>query len=215
MRISDWSSDVCSSDLSRLRVRHPPYGPGMGLAGVDEPHDRRPAHGADPAGQSHARSQRHHHKGGRRLYQLAGQALRACGGHRSGCTKVPVRSRSGARLMGQVASHEMGHNLGLKDGSYGKGVYTVAQVREPAWVQRNGFAPSIMNYSRMNYVAQPEDNMPSELLIQQVGPADRYWIKVLYQVFPDVHSVQDEAAPMDALLRQLETRPERHFNEGN
>src|SRR3546814_3490583 len=31
---------------SRLRVRHPPYGPGLGLAGVDEPHDRRPAHGA-------------------------------------------------------------------------------------------------------------------------------------------------------------------------
>src|SRR3546814_18605650 len=57
--------------------------------------------------------------------------------------------------------------------------------------------------------------MPSELLIQQVGPADRYWIKVLYQVFPDVHSVQDEAAPMEALLRQLESRPELRFNEGH
>src|SRR3546814_20517484 len=109
----------------------------------------------------------------------------------------------------------MGHNLGLKDGSYGKGVYTVAQVRDPDWVQRNGFTPSIMNYSRMNYVAQPEDNMPSELLIKQVGPADRYWIKVLYQVFPDVHSVPDEAAPMEALLRQLERRPHLLFNAGH
>src|SRR3546814_16718116 len=87
--------------------------------------------------------------------------------------KFPFDLDLEARLMGQVASHEMGHNLGLKDGSYGKGVYTVAQVRDPAWVQRTGFTPSIMNYSRLNYVAQPENNMPSELLIQQDGPADR------------------------------------------
>src|SRR3546814_19950229 len=79
---------------------------------------------------------------------------------------------------------------------------------------RNGFTPSIMNYSRMNYVAQPEDNMPSELLIQQVGPAARYWIKVLYQVFPAFHSVQDEAAPMEPPLRNLESRPELLFNTG-
>src|SRR3546814_20054676 len=42
MRISDWSSDVCSSDLpaAALRARHPGDAPGDG---VGHPHDRRGA----------------------------------------------------------------------------------------------------------------------------------------------------------------------------
>src|SRR3546814_12170165 len=44
--------------------------------------------------------------------------------------KFPFDLDLEARLMGQVASHEMGHNLGLKDGSYGKGVFTGAQERD-------------------------------------------------------------------------------------
>src|SRR3546814_6721259 len=112
--------------------------------------------------------------------------------------KFPFDLALAARMMSQVASHELSHNLGLKDGSSGQGVYTVAQVRDPAWVQRNGFPPSIMNYSRMNYVAQPEANLPSEHPLKQVGPADRYWLTALYQLFPDVHYVTTHAPPTAA-----------------
>ena len=39
-----------------------------------------------------------------------------------------------------------------------------------------GHSPSIMDYSRFNYVAQPEDNIPVNLLIPTVGPYDKYAI---------------------------------------
>jgi hypothetical protein len=39
-----------------------------------------------------------------------------------------------------------------------------------------------MDYSRFNYVAQPEDNIPPELLIPGVGPYDRF--AIMYQNRP-------------------------------
>jgi hypothetical protein len=33
-----------------------------------------------------------------------------------------------------------------------------------------GHTPTLMDYSRFNYVAQPEDNVPVDLLIPKFGP---------------------------------------------
>jgi len=76
-----------------------------------------------------------------------------------------------------VAAHEMGHLLGLKDGGYGGFSYSPAQVRDRDWVVNNGFNPSIMNYARFNFIARPEDGLPVETLLQQIGPADAFWMK--------------------------------------
>lgn len=89
-------------------------------------------------------------------------------------------------LVQKVAAHETGHLLGLKDGTYGTFIYTPAQVRNRAWVMANGFSPSIMNYARFNFLAQPEDGMPADLLIQKPGPADLFWIRWGYG-----HDAQD------------------------
>ncbi len=73
-------------------------------------------------------------------------------------------------LMGQlvrfVSSHEVGHTLGLRHNFGGTSLYTVKQLRDPKFLKKNGHTTSIMDYSRFNYVAQPEDRIPRELLSQ-------------------------------------------------
>ena len=85
----------------------------------------------------------------------------------------------------QVSAHEVGHVIGLRDGNFGKYQYSVDQVRSREWVARYGFSPSIMNYTRFNYLAQPEDGMSSDLLVQGMGPADVYSILWGYSESPD------------------------------
>lgn len=84
-------------------------------------------------------------------------------------------------LIQSVVAHETGHALGLRDGNYGEYAYSFNNIRDLNWLKRMGHTPSIMNYSRHNYLAQKEDNIPSSLLIQKVGPADLYSIKWGYQ----------------------------------
>lgn len=76
-----------------------------------------------------------------------------------------------------VAAHEVGHLLGLKDGTFGTFSYTPDQVRDREWIRRNGFTPSIMNYARFNYLAQPADFMSPDSMKAVVGPSDMFWIR--------------------------------------
>lgn len=87
-----------------------------------------------------------------------------------------------------IAAHEMGHLVGLKDGGYGGFSYSPAQVRDRDWVAKNGFNPSIMNYARFNFIAQPEDVLPVETLLQEIGPADAFWMRWGYS---DSHTPEE------------------------
>jgi hypothetical protein len=80
-------------------------------------------------------------------------------------------------IVQKVATHEAGHALGLRDGNYGAFTYSSTQVRDKEWVKVNDFTPSVMNYARFNFLTQPEDGMPADLLINKPGPADLFWIR--------------------------------------
>jgi hypothetical protein len=43
-----------------------------------------------------------------------------------------------------------------------------------AWVEANGHTPSIMDYARFNYVAQPEDNISQIGLFPRIGDYDMW-----------------------------------------
>ncbi|MBP1676886.1 MAG: hypothetical protein H6Q20_1445 [Bacteroidetes bacterium] len=99
-------------------------------------------------------------------------------------------------LMGQlirfVSSHEVGHTLGLRHNFGSSNTVPVEKLRDKAWVEANGHTPSIMDYARFNYVAQPEDNIGEAGLFPRIGIYDNWSIQWGYTWLPDFKTPQDE-----------------------
>ena len=77
-----------------------------------------------------------------------------------------------------VSSHEFGHTIGLPHNMGSSSAYPVDSLRSATFTKKYGTAPSIMDYARFNYVAQPEDKgvalMPSDWDSPNVGIYDKY-----------------------------------------
>lgn len=104
------------------------------------------------------------------------------------------RAKFSDALMGQlirfVAAHEVGHTLGLPHNMGASSAYPVDSLRAPGFVQRMGVAPSIMDYARFNYVAQPEDKGAG--LMPRIGPYDMWSIYYGYRPIPEASSAEAE-----------------------
>ena len=99
-------------------------------------------------------------------------------------------------LMGQlirfVSSHEVGHTLGLRHNYGSSSSVPVENLRNKAWVEANGHTPSIMDYARFNYVAQPEDNISQKGIFPRIGDYDKWAIEWGYRMFPEYKSPESE-----------------------
>ncbi|MBP8243492.1 MAG: zinc-dependent metalloprotease, partial [Chitinophagaceae bacterium] len=115
------------------------------------------------------------------------------------CSPVDPRARKlvfDDQLMGRlirfVSSHEVGHTLGLRHNYGSSSSVPVENLRNKAWLEANGHTPSIMDYARFNYVAQPEDNIPEEGLMARIGDYDKWAIEWGYKIFPQYTSPEAE-----------------------
>ena len=104
-------------------------------------------------------------------------------------------------LMGQlirfVSSHEVGHTLGLPHNFGSSAGVPVENLRNKAWVEANGHTPSIMDYARFNYVAQPEDNIAPAGIYPRIGAYDKWSIEWGYKLIPEAATAEDEVAILD------------------
>lgn len=85
---------------------------------------------------------------------------------------VEFRDEVMGRLIRFVSSHEVGHTIGLPHNMGSSSAYPVDSLRSPEFTKQYGTAPSIMDYARFNYIAQPEDG--DVALMPDIGPYDKY-----------------------------------------
>jgi hypothetical protein len=107
-------------------------------------------------------------------------------------------------VMGQgirwISAHEVGHTIGLQHAHKTSSAYPVDSLRSASFTCAMGTAPSIMDYARHNYVAQPEDE--GVCLWPQVGPYDKHAIRWGYRPILDAPSAEAERATLDQWVQE-------------
>jgi hypothetical protein len=90
-------------------------------------------------------------------------------------------------------------------------MYPAEKLRDPEWLKTMSHTPSIMDYSRFNYVAQPEDKIDPKLLIPGIGPYDKWAIHWAYAPISSAKTSDDENKTLDAWAREQEKTPWLRF----
>ena len=99
------------------------------------------------------------------------------------------------RLIRFVSSHEVGHTLGLPHNMGASSAYPVDSLRSASFTKKFGTAPSIMDYARFNYVAQPGDK--DVALMPNIGVYDKYSISWGYRPILEASTTADEKPTLD------------------
>ena len=112
------------------------------------------------------------------------------------------------RLIRFVSSHEVGHTLGLPHNMGSSVAYAVEDLRDPEFTAEYGTAPSIMDYARFNYIAQPEDG--DVALMPDIGPYDKYAIEWGYRPILD-KTAEEEKEILDEWILEKARDPLYRF----
>ncbi|HEX6333146.1 MAG TPA: zinc-dependent metalloprotease [Flavisolibacter sp.] len=106
-------------------------------------------------------------------------------------------------LMGElirfVSSHEVGHTLGLRHNFGSSSTVPVENLRNRGWLETYGHTPSIMDYARFNYVAQPEDQVTEKGLFPRIGDYDMWAIEWGYRWMPEYKTAEEEVPVLNKL----------------
>ncbi len=121
-------------------------------------------------------------------------------------------------LMGQlirfVSSHEVGHSLGLRHNFGASAMVPTDSLRSKAWVEKYGHTPSIMDYARFNYVAQPEDGISRKGIFPRINDYDIWAIEWGYRPMLDAKTPMDDHKALEAMTAKAQQNPRLWWGDG-
>jgi hypothetical protein len=129
--------------------------------------------------------------------------------------KLPLPDDLMGRLIEYVAAHEVGHTLGFQHNMKASSMYPAEKVRDKEWVKKMGHTPTLMDYSRFNYVAQPEDGIAAADLVPKIGPYDVWATMWGYKPVAGARTPDDERKTLDEWARQQDASPWLRFSTAN
>jgi hypothetical protein len=128
--------------------------------------------------------------------------------------RLPIDDVPMCETMRQVIAHEIGHALGLPHNMIGSSSYPVDSLRSVTFTRRMGVSPSIMDYARQNYVAQPGDGLEGSDFIRRIGPYDHHAIRWGYRIIPSAAAPEDERHTLNQWIVEKAHDPMYRFLQG-
>jgi len=126
--------------------------------------------------------------------------------------KLPLPDDLMGELIEFVVAHEVGHTLGFQHNMKASSMYPADKIRDAEWLKKMGHVATLMDYSRFNYVAQPEDKLDPALLIPGIGPYDRWATMWGYKPVPGARTPDEEKKTLDGWARQQDDTPWFRFS---
>jgi hypothetical protein len=126
--------------------------------------------------------------------------------------KLPMPDSLMGELLKYVTTHEVGHSIGFQHNMKASSAYPVDSLRSKSFTEKFGDEPSIMDYGRFNYIAQPGDDVR---LIPRVGPYDEFAVEWGYKPFPGARTSDDEKPGLNEIADRQEKLPYLRFGSAD